>query len=67
VIHENGGDWQFLDGGPVDEDDVPVVVHVRHVFEKHSDLAVLVDLPDGWAAERESVGGEWRRYPWHPE
>jgi hypothetical protein len=65
VIHEDDGDWQFLDGGYVDDDGV--VVHIGHVFDKHQDLRVLADLPLGWAAERESGSGEWRRYPWIPE
>jgi hypothetical protein len=62
VVHNDGGDWQFLDGGPVSED--AVVLHIHHVFDKHSDLRSLADLPEGWAAERDSVAGEWRRYPW---
>jgi hypothetical protein len=65
VIHEDSGDWQFLDGGYVDEIDA-VVVHVEHVFEKHPDLRLLADLPEGWAAERDPVAGEWSRYPWQP-
>jgi hypothetical protein len=63
VIHEDDGDWQFLDGGYVDDVDA-VAVHIGHVFETHPDLRLLVDLPEGWAAERDSIAGEWRRYPW---
>ena len=63
VIHEDDGDWQFLDGGPVGDEDA-VAVHIEHVFENHPDLRSLADLPEGWAAERESLEGEWRRYPW---
>jgi hypothetical protein len=50
----------------VSEDDA-LVLHVEHVFDEHPDLRHLVDLPEGWAADRESVTGEWRRYPWQPE
>ena len=66
VIHEHDGDWQFLDGGYVDDIDA-VAVHIEHVFEKHPDLRLLADLPKGWAAERNSIAGEWRRSPWQPE
>jgi hypothetical protein len=66
VIHEENGDWQFLDGGYVNDVDA-VVVHVEHVFEEHPDLRLLADLPEGWAAERDAVAGEWRRYPWQPD
>jgi hypothetical protein len=63
VTHDDAGDWQFLDGGPVSVDD-GVAVHISHVFEKHLDLRPLADLPQGWAAERGSVAEEWRRYAW---
>jgi hypothetical protein len=63
VLHEEDGAWQFLDGGPVSEDDA-LVLHVEHVFDEHPDLLHLVDLPKGWAAERDSVTDEWRRYRW---
>jgi hypothetical protein len=66
VIHEEDGDWQFLDGGDVDNVEA-VAVHIEHVFEKHPDLRLLTDLPKGWAAERNSTAGAWRRYPWQPE
>lgn len=62
VLHEEDGAWQFLDGGAVSDD----AVHVRHLFDKHPDLRDLADLPEGWAAERASVSGQWRRYPWQP-
>jgi hypothetical protein len=62
IADNDDGDWQFLDGGPVSED--AVVLHIHHVFDKHSDLRSLADLPEGWAAERDSVAGDWRRYPW---
>jgi hypothetical protein len=63
VVHEEDGDWQFLDGGTVDPDDC-VVVHVEHVFEDHGDLAAVADLPRGWAAERATVDTDWHRYTW---
>jgi hypothetical protein len=66
VIHESDGDWQFLDGGAVEDDDA-VAIHVGHVLDTHPDLRHLVDLPEGWAAERDSVSGEWRRYAWPTE
>jgi len=61
AVHDDDGEWQFLDGGVVDEED-GVAVHLAHVFEKYPDLRPLADLPEGWAAERDSVAGDWRRY-----
>jgi hypothetical protein len=66
VLHDDDGDWQFLDGDAVDDKDA-VAVHIGHVFENHPDLRVLADLPQGWAAERDSPAGQWRRYPWPAE
>jgi hypothetical protein len=63
VIHDEGGDWQFLDGGPVDAEE-GVAVHIDHVFQKFPDLRRLADLPEGWAAERDAVAEDWRRYEW---
>jgi hypothetical protein len=61
VVHDDDGDWQFLDGGAFDEEDA-VAVHFGHVFEQHPELRSLADLPEGWAAERDSIGRDWRRY-----
>jgi hypothetical protein len=61
AVHDHDGEWQFLDGGAVEEEDA-IAVHLGHVFEKHPDLRPLAELPVGWAAERDSVAGKWRRY-----
>ena len=66
VLHEEDGDWQFLDGQPFDEDDA-LALHVEHVFEQHLDVRPLADLPAGWAAERTAADASWRRYPWVTE
>jgi hypothetical protein len=65
VLHNENGDWQFLDGGEVAVDGV--AVHLGHVFEDHPELGLLQDLPAGWAAERSSETAEWERYPWPDE
>jgi hypothetical protein len=61
VSHEVGGNWQFLDGDPVDIAE-GVVVHLAHIVDAHPELSALADLQPGWAAERASVEGDWRRY-----
>jgi hypothetical protein len=61
VTHEEGGDWQFLDGREVDVDD-GVSVHIDHVFDEHPDVLALADLPEGWAAERISAESNWERF-----
>jgi hypothetical protein len=66
VLHNEDGDWQFLDGEHVDRDD-GFAVHVSHVFAEHPELDLVADLPLGWAAERSSSDNEWERYPWPDE
>jgi hypothetical protein len=39
-----------------------VVVHLAHIVDAHPELSALADLQPGWAAERASVEGDWRRY-----
>jgi hypothetical protein len=63
VLHNENGDWQFLDGGNVAVDD-STAVHVAHMFHEHPELRSLEDLPLGWAAERSSETAQWERYPW---
>jgi hypothetical protein len=66
VLHEEDGDWQFLDGGAFDANDA-VAVHVDHVFAEHDDVRPLADLPAGWAAERTTTERPWERYVWPGE
>jgi hypothetical protein len=35
--------------------------------EDRSDSANNADLPPGWSAWRDYVGGEWSRKPWNPD
>lgn len=63
VVHEEDGDWQFLDGGEVDVPD-GVALHLAHIVDTHPEVLPLASLPPGWAAERESENADWKRYPW---
>lgn len=65
VAHEQDGDWQFLCGG--DEHgsaDEAVLVHPEHIFEMHSDLADLMNLEEGQAAQRAAPGAPWVYTGW---
>lgn len=61
VVHDEDGDWQFLDGGDVTEQDA-ATVSLKNVTELDPSVKSLADLPTGWAAERSSVGEEWKRF-----
>ncbi len=60
VVHDEDGDWQFLDGEDVTPDD-GVLVHLEHVVGAHPRVADLGDLPRGWEAWQEPPGGDWIR------
>jgi hypothetical protein len=61
VVHDEDGDWQFLDGGDVSEEDA-ATVSLRNVCERDPSIKSLADLPLGWAAERVAVDQEWQRF-----
>jgi len=54
-------DWQFLCGGEHDEDECPHVVGLVHLLKRDSSLQSVLDLPEGWEAERDSVNAPWCR------
>jgi len=60
VVHDEDGDWQFLDGGDVSEDDAKVV-SLMQVVGLDPSLKSLADLPTGWKAERRSADQPWER------
>jgi hypothetical protein len=64
VTHdEDGGDWQFLCGttnAPADGR----IVCLADMVARDPTLLDVADLPLGWRADRERVGGEWTREPY---
>jgi hypothetical protein len=60
VTHDEDGDWQFLDGQSVSEEDA-AVVSLRHVTLLDPGIIELADLPRGWRASRASPDGPWVR------
>lgn len=60
VIHDEDGEWQFLDGDP--EPAGVTFVHLAHVVAQAPGLVALADLPSGWEAAR-TAAGEWVREP----
>jgi hypothetical protein len=53
--------WGFQSGKPVGIEDAQVV-GMGSIFQLDPTLSQIADLPPGWSAEREFVGGEWKRY-----
>lgn len=60
VYRERDGDWQFLDGGSVERDDI-AVVHAADLVDRDQTLLDVKDLEAGMGAERGARGEPWRR------
>jgi hypothetical protein len=58
VYHDLDGDWQFIDEGPTERDDIEFV-HLGHFVGQHPDVAEVASLKRGWRAVRDSGSGTW--------
>lgn len=58
--HDFDGDWQFLTGELVTQDDI-MMVALEQVVKKDPGINQLFNMPAGQRATREQVGGEWIR------
>ena len=58
---EDDRGWQFLSRqqGPVEED--AMIVSLRSMVSADPTLEALAELPLGWRAGRDAVGGPWTR------
>ena len=54
------GTWQFLTGGAFSTADA-LLVALHEIVERDPTICELADLPSGWSAQRDRVGGPWRR------
>lgn len=59
VVHEHDGDWQFLTGDQM-PDDIKIVA-LEQLVLRDKTLNAVFDLDYGEAADRESIGGQWKR------
>jgi hypothetical protein len=62
VSHDEDGDWQFLCGTTLRSEDCKLVC-LGCAFQRDFSLAEIADLPRGWQAVRDHVGGPWERLP----
>ncbi|HYH49425.1 MAG TPA: hypothetical protein VEG38_07735, partial [Acidimicrobiia bacterium] len=61
VVHDEEGEWQFLDDPLVDMEDL-TIVHLAHVVSRRPELGVIGDLPPGFEAWLDQHGA-WSREP----
>lgn len=63
VSHDaDDGGWQFL-CGTTDKPEDGRIVHLAEIVAADPSLADVADLPLGWLAHRDRVGGAWLREP----
>jgi hypothetical protein len=60
VTHDEEGDWQFLTGDIIMQEDM-LIVALEQIVKRDSIINELFDMPTGQFATREYVGGKWTR------
>ena len=60
VFHEEDGDWQFLHGEIIEDDEIAVIC-MACAYDNDPTLGDLADLPRGWMATRSSADSPWQR------
>lgn len=65
VSHEDDGDWQFH-GASESRLESATIACLHHFVDADPTIGELADLPLGWRAWRDHVGGDWRREPKPP-
>jgi hypothetical protein len=60
VSHDEDGDWQFL-CGTTNELSEAALVCLGDMLARDDTLNQVADLPEGWMAERSTVGAPWAR------
>jgi hypothetical protein len=58
---EDDGGWQFLEAETAPAEADAAVVGLKDVVAMDDSILELADLPVGWSAKRDDVGGTWRR------
>ena len=62
ITHYDDDDsWGFQSGLPATTEELQLVA-MRQIFWIDPTIVEIADLELGWSAEREFVGGAWRRY-----
>jgi hypothetical protein len=60
VSHDQDGDWQFWCGTTNEAKD-GALVSLGGILTRDGTLSEVADLPEGWRAERPTIGGLWVR------
>ena len=64
LVGREDGDWMLMCGDAHDfATDPGSVVGIGHLLERDPSLREVMDLPDGYEAERAAAGAPWTRRP----
>lgn len=66
VSHDRDGDWQILCDTTVETKDA-IIVCLGCAYQRDQTIGELADLPMGWTAWRDYIGGPWIREQKMPE
>ncbi|MEH7454780.1 hypothetical protein [Gottfriedia acidiceleris] len=58
---EEDGMWQFLDGSMELDTDNARIITIEEILKIDNSLCLLMDLPQGWIAERNNNEVGWNR------
>ena len=61
VTHYSDHSWGFV-CGTTDETEDGRVISMSEALEIDPSLREVADLPPGWTARRQMIGGAWHRY-----
>lgn len=63
ICHDDDdGGWQFL-CGKTNDPAHGKIVHLEDIVALDASVCEVADLPLGWLAFRDSIGGKWTREP----
>ncbi len=60
VVHDENGEWQFLDGNDIKIEDA-VVVSLGSIIKHDNSLVSVAGLKSGCQAWRENIGYSWKQ------
>jgi hypothetical protein len=66
VTHDQDGDWQFMCTTTNDSAD-GLIVCLGCAYQRDNTVGEVADLPNGWQAWRDYVGGPWVRVLREPD
>ena len=61
LVSREDGDWQFLCGENHDDEELPHVIGLNHIYEIDPSIISLKNLKKNYVADRGSINDKWKR------